>query len=89
MTAILKRLGREPVLIGAALLAWLDVVHPSDLVKAAAVANIAVFVRAYSSPKAAVEESKQVGYDQAVADVSTLAPRVPPPPIKRPVAPTD
>ncbi len=79
MSTILFRLGREPVLIGAAVLAWLDVLHPSDLVKAAAVATIAIFVRAFSSPKAAVDEAKEQGYDKAVADVSSL---VKPPPIK-------
>jgi hypothetical protein len=83
VSKLFARLGREPVLIGAALLAWLDVLHPSDLFKAAAVATIAMFVRAYSSPKQAVEESKQAGYDQAVAEVSTLQPKIPPPPLPR------
>lgn len=81
MSKLLDRLGREPVLIGAAVLAWLDVLHPSDLVKAAAVATIAVFVRAYSSPKQAVTEAKDAGYDAALADVSALKPKLPPPPL--------
>ncbi len=72
MTHVLARLGREPVLIGAAVLAWLDVVGPSDVVKAAAVATVAIFVRAYSSPKAAVNEAHDAGYNKAVADVSAL-----------------
>ncbi len=74
MKAILARIGREPVLIGAAILAWLDVLDPSDLVKAAAVGTIAIFVRAYSSPKASVDEARGEGYALAVADVSRLDP---------------
>lgn len=81
---MLKRLGREPVLIGAAVLAWLDVLHPSDLIKAAAVATIAVFVRAYSSPKSAVSDARNAGYDAAVADVASLRPLPPPLPIPPP-----
>lgn len=72
MNKALSRVGREPVLIGAAFLAWIDVAHPSDLVKAALVATVAVFVRAFSSPKAAVDEAHEAGYDKAVADVSAL-----------------
>lgn len=82
MSNFLSRIGREPVLIGATVLAWIDVAHPSDLVKAALVATVAMFVRAYSSPKVAVEEAHAAGYDNAVADVASLT--VTAPPKKRP-----
>lgn len=83
IATLLTRLGREPVLIGAALLAWVDVLHPSDLVKAALVATVAMFVRAFSSPKAAVDEARGQGHDAALAAVSSLKPTVPPPPLPR------
>jgi hypothetical protein len=61
------------------LLAWVDVLRPSDLVKAALVATVALFVRAFSSPKAAVDEAHAAGYQAAVADVSALTGPPPPP----------
>jgi hypothetical protein len=78
---LLVRLGREPVLIGAAVLATIDIAVPPVLVRAAVVAWIALFVRAFSSPKQAVNEAKEAGYNAAIADVSSLVPAVPPPPL--------
>lgn len=72
MRSLAARLGREPVLIGAAFLAWVDVAHPSDLVRVALGATVAVFVRAYSSPKAAVEEARQDGRASGIADIASL-----------------
>lgn len=78
-----QRLAREPVLIGAAIIATLEAAAPSLSTgwKIAAGAWVALLQRAFSSPKAAVEESKQAGYDAAVADVSSLQRVIPPPPL--------
>jgi len=94
MNRILSRLGREPVLIGAAVLQLVDAWMPDELLedpsptnvrlkllKVAFAGIVALVVRAFSSPKVAVEEAKVVGYDEAVADVSALQPRIAPPPI--------
>lgn len=89
---LLSRLGREPVLIGAVVLQAVDVAIPDDLLHDPSPANIrlklakvlaagvvALFVRAFSSPKQAVNEAKDAGYNAAVAEVSAL--KLPPPPL--------
>lgn len=85
MTTLLARLAREPVLIGAAVMQLVDAAVPDELLEDPTPANIrlklakvalagvvALFVRAFSSPKQAVEEARDQGYDKAVAEVAAL-----------------
>lgn len=59
MTGPLARIAREPVLTGAAVLATLEAAVPdlSPGWKLAATAWVALFQRAFSTPKAAAEEA--------------------------------
>lgn len=78
MKALLALLRREPVMLGAAATATVAIAGPSELVTAAAVAWIGWLVRMLSTPTVTAEQEKAqaatAGYQQAVADVSTLQP---------------
>lgn len=81
--AVLARFAREPVLLGGATLSTIDAAFPhlSTGWKVAITSWVTVVQRAFSSPKAAVEEAHAQGYNAAVTDISALAPP--------PTAPTD
>lgn len=73
MKTALARLTREPATLGAAVLAWVAVANPSPAVMAAATATVGWVVRSFVSPKVAVDEARQAGRAEALADVSALA----------------
>lgn len=70
--ALLDRIAHYPGLANVLTL-WVAVLDPSPAVMAAAVATVAFVVHMFSASKLAVAEAKKVGYDQALADVSSLA----------------
>lgn len=81
MNAVYRVLAREPVLLGALALAIYNAAlpHVGAAWQAVAVAAVAWGQRLFSSPKKAVEDAHDAGYNAAVADVSSL---IKPPPIK-------
>lgn len=95
MTALVRLLAREPVLLGAAIIAWVATLKPSEAVMAAVVATVALVQRWLSTPtQKATEEAEQAAQTAAAQatvkvhhDLGTLAleaaPKPPPKPAPR------
>lgn len=72
MSKLVAIVTREPAALVGALITWVAVANPSPAVMAAVTATGAWLTRMASSPKRSVDDAKQAGYNQAVADVSAL-----------------
>lgn len=70
MTALARLLAREPVALGAAVVAWVAVFGPSEAVMAATVATIGVAQRWLSTPTVKVDEQVSAAVTANTAEVA-------------------
>lgn len=84
MNTFLERLAREPVLAGAAAIAWFDAAapHAAPATKLAVGATVALFQRAFSTSKRTVDETldqaQTAARAGALAEVAELSAPVKP-----------
>lgn len=79
MKKLLDLLVREPVLAGGAVLGWIAVLHPSQIVMAATVSTVTWIQRlASKSKKTAAEDVEVARYVGALEGPGSAAPVAPP-----------